>query len=66
MKKITKRITVLGIMMMLILACVGCGKDPEVIESSNVIFIVGNCNNNPVMYCIIDEMAYLMKAPVRP
>ena len=66
MKKITKRITVLGIMMMLILACVGCGKDPEVIEASNVSVIVGNCNNNPVMDCSIDELAYLMKAAGSP
>lgn len=49
--------------MMLTLACVGCGKDPEVIEASNVSVIVGNCNNNPVMDCSsIDELEYLMKA----
>lgn len=66
MKKIAKRITVLGIVMMLTLACVGCGKDPEVIEASNVSVIVGNCNNNPVMDCSIDELAYLMKAAGSP
>lgn len=62
MKKIAKKIIVLGIVMIVTLGCVGCGKDPEVIEKSNVCVILGNCNNNPVMDCSIDELACLMKA----
>ncbi len=62
MKKIAKRIVVLGGVMMLALACVGCTKNSEMIEASNVSVIIGNCNNNPVMDCSIDELAYLMKA----
>lgn len=66
MKKIEKGIIVLATVMILALACVGCGKEPDVIKASNVCVIVGNCNNNPVMDCSIDELAYLMKAAGSP
>lgn len=66
MKKNVKRLTVMATVLTLTLACAGCGKNPDVIETSNVGVIVGNCNNNPVMDCSIDELAYLSKAAGSP
>ena len=64
-KIIIKITTVLGIVGA-VMGCIGCGKNDDVIEKTNLALILGNVNNNPVFDCSINEVAMLSKCANAP